>query len=481
MLPVPEHNASHVADAVAVHQHLAAGHCAGDADGILCQLNDLADFADDDVVGVHSHALRQPGVELHHPLLTVNGNKELGSHQCVHDAQLLLAGVSGHVQIQLPLVDHLCALAVQLVDHRADGALVARDGAGRHDDAVTGLNLNLPVGGEGNAPHGGHGLALAAGGDDTHLVPGQGADLVQVYHHALRDLHIPQLPGNLQGVLHAPSGDRHLAPVAGGHVDDLLDAVNVGREGGDDDALVTALEQGIEGVAHLLLALGVARVLHVGGVAQHGQHALVAQLPKPGQVNHAAGNGGGVDFPVAGVYHRAQGTLDGKGHRVGNGVVHVDKLHREAARPDHVPRLAGVNVRGGPQSVLLQLQLHQPGGHAGAVNGCGDIPQHVGQGTDVVLMAMGQENRPDLCLVANQIADIRNDHVNSVHIIVRESHSHIHNDDVIAVLVDRQVLADLVQSAQRNNFQFFCHINNDAPFAPFCHVCSVILPPQSTE
>ena len=62
----------------------------------------------------------------------------------------------------------------------------------------------------------------------------------------------------------------------------LLDAVHVAGKGGDDDALVAAGELAGEGLAHRLLAHGVAGALHVGGVRQQRQYALLAQLRRTG-------------------------------------------------------------------------------------------------------------------------------------------------------------------------------------------------------
>ena len=211
------------------------------------------------------------------------------------------------------------------------------------------------MGVEGHAGQGGHGLALAAGGDDADLVLGQALDVGQIHQHAVGNVHISQLGGHLHGVLHGAAGDRHLAAVPGRHVDDLLDAVHIGGEGGDDDALLAAAEQGVKGVAHAALALGKAGALHVGGVGQQGQHALLAQLPQAAQIHHAALDGGGVDLEVAGVHHRAHTALDGEAHRVGDGVVGVDELHGELARPDHLARLAGDELGLVQQAVLLQL------------------------------------------------------------------------------------------------------------------------------
>ena len=459
MAAVPQHHAAHVAHAGAVHEHLARSDGAPQLAGLGGELDHPADVADDDVVGGHPHLLGQLGVDLQMALFPVDGDEELGLHQAVDDLQLLLAGVAGHMEGQRPLVDHLGSLPVELVDHVAHGVLVAGNGGGGDDDLVPRLDVHLPVGGEGHPGERRHGLTLAAGGNDAHLVLGQGLDLGQVHEHPVGDLHIAQLGGYLHGVLHGPAGDRYLAAVPGCHIDDLLQAVHVGGEGGDDDALLAALEQGVKRVAHAALATGVAWALHVGGVGQQSQHPLLPQCAESGQVDHAPLDGGGVDLEVAGVDDGAHRALDGEGHRVGDGVVHVDELNGELARLDHVPRLAGDHLGLGHQVVLLQLQLDQARAHAGGVNGGVDGPQHIGDGSDVVLVAVGDEDAPDLALVFDQIAHIRNDHVDAVHIVIREPHSAVHDHDVVPVLIDGQVFPDLIQASQRYDFQFFCHIS----------------------
>ena len=192
-------------------------------------------------------------MELEHPLLAVEGDEELGLDQGVDDFQLLLAGVARHMEGQVPLVHHLYALAVELVDHIADGVLITGNGGGGDDDPVAGEQVHLPVGVEGHPGEGGHSLPLAAGGDDAHPVLGQGFDVVQVHEDAVGDVHIAQLRGHPHHILHRPAGDGHLAPIPGGHVDDLLNAVHVGGEGGDDDPLLAAPEEGVEGGAHAAL------------------------------------------------------------------------------------------------------------------------------------------------------------------------------------------------------------------------------------
>ena len=194
-----------------------------------------------------------------------------------------------------------------------------------------------------------------------------------------------------------------------------------------------------------------------GGVRQQGQDSLLAQSAEPGQVDDLPVDGGGVDLEVAGVDAQAHRRLDGEGHRVGNGVVDVDELHAEPPGLDHLARLAGDELGLVQQAVLLQLQLHQPRGHAGGVDGHVDIPQQIGDGADVILVTVGQEDAPDLLLVLDQIGEVRDDHVDAVHVVVGEAHAHVHHDDVVAILVDGHVLADLIESAQGDDFQFFSH------------------------
>ena len=79
-------------------------------------------------------------------------------------------------------------------------------------------------------------------------------------------------------------------------------------------------------------------------------------------------------------------------------------------------------------------------------------------------MAVGEEDAPDLIPVLDEIAHVGDDHVDAVHIVIGESHAHVHHDDVVAVLVDGEILPDLVESAQRNDFQFFCHDNSLSKF-----------------
>ena len=373
------------------------------------------------------------------------------------DLQLLLAGVAGDVEHVGLVVDHVNALAKQLVDDPAHRHLVAGDGGGGDNHLVPGAHLHLLVSGEGHAVQSAHFLALGAGGDDDLLVFRQALDLVDVHQGVLGHLHIAQLRGHPHNVLHGPACDGYLAPVGGGGVQYLLDAVDVGGEGGDDNPLLAALELTHEGLAHRPLAEGVAGALHVGGVGAEGQHAPLAQLAQPGQVDDLPVDGGGVDLKVSGMDHRAHMGVDGEGHGVGDGMVHMDELHGELPRPDGLAGLHGNELGAPGQSVLLQLQLDEARSKAGAVDGQVHLLEDVRDGPHVVLVAVGDEQSPDAGPVFDQVGHIGDDTVDAVHVVPGEGHAAVHHDDFPAVLIGGHVFADLVQAAQGDNFQFFCH------------------------
>ena len=135
----------------------------------------------------------------------------------------------------------------------------------------------------------------------------------------------------------------------------------------------------------------------------------------------------------------------------------MDKLHGELAGPHGLPGLAGDELHLLVQAVLLQLEADKPGGHAGGVDGHVHIPHQIGNAADVVLVAVGDKDGPNAVPILNEVAEVGNDHVHPVHLVVWESHAHIHDDNVVAILIGGDVLSDLIETAQRDNFQFFCH------------------------
>ena len=91
-----------------------------------------------------------------------------------------------------------------------------------------------------------------------------------------------------------------------GRVEDLLDAGDVAREGGDDHAPVERLHDLPERLAHDPLGRRVARVLRPRRVRQEADHALLAQAGEDVEVGQLAVDRGVVELEVAGVDHDAR-------------------------------------------------------------------------------------------------------------------------------------------------------------------------------
>ena len=450
VLAVAQHHVAHVADAQAVDEHLAAGHRARHVHRRAGQLDDLAVLRDMHVLVVHAQRPGQVGVVVQVAILAVHRDKELRMHQRVDQLELLLAGVAGDVYLGERLVDDVRAGAVELVDHAGNGLFVARNGGGRDDDHVGVADDQLFMLGKGHARQAGHRFALGAGRDDHDLVVVVAVEVVRGNQPSLGNGQLAQLHGHLGHVDHAAADHAHLAVKAHRRVDHLLNAVDIAGEHGDDDAPVRLLEVFGEGLAHLALAHGVAGALDVGRVGQQGQYALIAQLGEAAQVDLVIVDGGIVDLEVAGMHHRAHRRMDGHRHRAGDRVGDVDKLHAECARLHHVARTDHVHLDV-VDAMLLELVLDQRQRQPGAVHRGGNLRQDIGTGADVILMAVCDEIAAQARGVLFKVGCIGDDQVYARHVVARENRTQIDHDDVVLIFVDRHVLADFAQSAQRND------------------------------
>ena len=272
-------------------------------------------------------------------------------------------------------------------------------------------------------------------------------------------MHIAQFLGHGGIVDHAAAAEGHLAAILHGEVDDLLDTVDVGREGRNDDALVLCPgKQAADTGGHLLLGGGEAGTLRVGGVAQQSQHALLAVLRQSSKVGGAAGQRGVVDLEVAGLDDGAGRAVDGESYRVRDGVVHMDRLHGEAAQ---LELLAGGDLHElglACKAELLQLIADEAAGQAGAVDGQIELLQQIGDAADVILMAVGNEQALDLILILHHKGEIRDDHIDAEHIVIREDEAAVHDDHIAAALIDRHILAHFAEAAQRIDMDGRCSL-----------------------
>ena len=74
------------------------------------------------------------------------------------------------------------------------------------------------------------------------------------------------------------------------------------------------------------------------------------------------------------------------------------------------------------------------------------LAEQIRQPTDVVLVPVREDDRVDAAVA--QVADVRQDEVDAEMLVPGEREARIDDDDLVAMLVNSHVLADLAEAAQ---------------------------------
>ena len=121
--------------------------------------------------------------------------------------------------------------------------------------------------------------------------------------------------------------------------------------------------------------------------------------------------------------------------------------------PSSIGALLGVGfaqLRRAQQAVLVELRLHQSEGESGRPDLVhADLAHQERKRADVILVRVRQHDRADM-LVA-QVAEVREDHVDSEVLVAREGHPGVDDDHLVAELVDGHVLPHLAEPAERDH------------------------------
>ena len=121
-----------------------------------------------------------------------------------------------------------------------------------------------------------------------------------------------------------------------------------------------------------------------------------------------------------------------------------------------VPRLRGHELGLLPQPVLVQLRLHERERQRCRDHGVDvDLAQEVGQAADMVLVAVREDDRANA--PPFEVADVREQEVDAEVLVARERETRVDDDHLSPGLVDRHVLADLAEAAERDDPQRVVH------------------------
>ena len=138
-------------------------------------------------------------------------------------------------------------------------------------------------------------------------------------------------------------------------------------------------------------------------------------------------------------------------------MIRVDELDLKAAELELITRLFREDLRVIEQVVLFELELNDRRRQRGRVDRHIELLEHVRDRADMVLMPVRDDHAADAVFVCLQIADVRDDHVDAIEVLIRKAHAAVDKEHVFAILIDGEVLADLTEPAERDDFQFRCH------------------------
>jgi len=80
-----------------------------------------------------------------------------------------------------------------------------------------------------------------------------------------------------------------------------------------------------------------------------------------------------------------------------------------------------------------------------------ELAQDERQRADVVLVAVGQDDRLDVLRAFAQVGEVGQHQIDADHVRRREAQARVHHHDAVVELDDGQVLADLPQTAERQD------------------------------
>src|SRR3990172_2484822 len=238
-------------------------------------------------------------------------------------------------------IDHVRPPPEELVYDPAYGMLIAGYHLCGKDDYVPLLDLYRLMLARGYPRKHAHRLALAAGGYHHNLVVLKFLQVLEFQPYVLGYPEIPEVKGYLSIRDEALARKYHLSSEHRGHVYDLLDPVDVRREGRDDYPAPGGREDVLKGPAHLFLRKCKPSLLGVRAVRKEERSAPFAILREPVEIHELAVNRGRVELEISGMDDQTRGRFYAEAYAVHNTVGDADELYNEDPEFDHLPRFYG--------------------------------------------------------------------------------------------------------------------------------------------
>ncbi len=239
----------------------------------------------------------------------------------------------------------------------------------------------------------------------------------------------------------------------GRRIHDLLDTMDMACKRGHDNATLGKGKDAVQLIPHTALGTGEAGNIGVGAVGEQKKNTAEPQFGKPLHSRRTAVDWSLIKLEVTTVNHGADRGVYAESHAGGNAVRDFQELDAERTEAQF---LAGRDLiqRGlSLKTVLPQLGVDQPNGKSRSVNGNVDLFEQIRQRSYVILVTVGDDNTEHTIPVLNHIGEIRQDEIDTQHVIVREHQPRIDHKNGIAILEDHHILSDGPQPPQRDDLK----------------------------
>ena len=187
---------------------------------------------------------------------------------------------------------------------------------------------------------------------------------------------------------------------------------------------------------------------------QSQRSASTPRRPRPASISRLVGRAvdrGVVELEVGGVNDHSHWRVDHEANAVRDTVVHAEGLDLEHAGVDDLAGRHGANVGALGEPVLAHLRRDEPARQRRGVDREVEVADEVGKGADVVLVAVGDEHALDAVAVIAEVLDVRDDEIDSQHVVRWELEAEVDENDVVFALDDEAILADLANPAERQD------------------------------
>ena len=136
--------------------------------------------------------------------------------------------------------------------------------------------------------------------------------------------------------------------------------------------------------------------------------------------------------------------INGKRCRIGNRMCRTDELNAKRTECDHLSVCNNLSTYIVDISMFTKLMLDQSHRQLRCIDRHIHLILNIWYRSDMVLMSVRNYKSLDLICVLLQVCDIRDNEINSEHLILRKCESTIHDNNTVLILKRGNVHSDLL-------------------------------------